>query len=95
MKKPKKQKDLIKRFLKNINIKNLLKNKHKGFVDVLFNKNIVREKIKRIRSSLHKTGPYEVCRISLPCLDDKRYMLDDDINNLADIHKDIFKIKSH
>ena len=95
MKKPKEQKDLIKRFLKNINIKYLLKNKHKGFVDVLFNKNIMRKKIKRIRSSLHKTGPYEVCRISLPCLDDKIYILDDDINNLAHIHKDIFKIKSH
>ena len=50
--------------------------------------------MKRIQSKLHKTGTYKVCKISLPCFDDKRYILDDGINSLAYFHKDILKNKS-
>ena len=46
-------------------------------------KKIMRHKMKRIQSKLHRTGPYEVCKISLSCFDDKRYILGDGINSLA------------
>ena len=39
--------------------------------------------MKRIQSRLHKIGTYNVCKIYLPCFDDKRYILDDGINSLA------------
>ena len=53
--------------------KNVVKNtKDKEFVDVLFNKTLITHRIKRIQSKLHKNGPYDVCKISLSCFDDKR-----------------------
>ena len=45
--------------------------------------------MKRIQSKLHKTGTYDVCKISLSFFDDKRYVLDDGVNTLAYFHKDI------
>ena len=44
--------------------------------------------LKRIQSKLYRIGTYDVCKISLSCFDDKRYILDDGINSLADFHKD-------
>ena len=69
--------------------KGVNKKKHKGFVDVLFNKKVIRHNIKRIQSKLHKIGTYNVCKISLSCFDDKRYVLRDGVNTLAYFHKDI------
>ena len=43
--------------------------------------------MKRIQSKLRKIT-YEVCKISLSCFDDKRYILDNGINTLAYFHKD-------
>ena len=43
--------------------------------------------MKRIQSKLHKTGTYELNKISLSCFDDKRYVLDDGINTLTYYHK--------
>ena len=63
--------------------------KHKNFVDVLFNKTVIRHSMKRIQSKLHRIGTYDVCKISLPCFDDKRHILDDGVNTLAYFHKDI------
>ena len=51
---------------------------------------IMRHKMKRIQSKLHKIGTYDVFKISLSCFDDKRYILDDGINNLASFHQDTF-----
>ena len=48
--------------------------RHKEFVDVLFNKKVIRHNMKRIQGILHKIGTY-VCKISLSCFDDKRYVL--------------------
>ena len=62
---------------------------YKKFVDVLFNKNVIRHNMKRIQSELHRIGTYNVCKISLSCFDDKRYILDDGVNSLAYFHKDI------
>ena len=63
--------------------------KHKEFVGVLFNKKVIRHNMKRIQSKLHRIGTYNVCKISLSCFDDKRYVLDDGVNTLAYFHKDI------
>ena len=49
--------------------------RHKEFVD---NNN-----------KLHRIGIYHVCKISLSCFDDNRYILDDGIYSLAYFHKDI------
>ena len=47
--------------------------RHKEFVDVLFNEKVIRHNMKRIPSKLHRIGTY-VCKISLSCFDDKRYI---------------------
>ena len=57
------------------------------FKDVLFNKKIIRHKMKRIQSKKHKLGTYEIDKISLSCFDNKRYVLDDKICTLAYFHK--------
>ena len=63
--------------------------KHKQFVDVWFNKKVIRHNMKRIQSKLHRIGTYDVYKISLSCFDDKRYVLNDGVNSLAYFHKDI------
>ena len=45
--------------------------------------------MKRIQSKMHRTGTYDVCKISLSSFDDKRYVLGDSVNTLAYFHKDI------
>ena len=50
------------------------------FEDVLFNKKVIRHKMKRIEAKKHKIGIYEIDKISLSCFDDKRYVLDDGVN---------------
>ena len=52
-------------------------------------KKIVRHKMKRMQSELHRIGTYDINKISLSCFDDKRFILDDGINTLAYGHKDI------
>ena len=74
---------------KGVNKNVVKKIRHKEFANVLFNKKVVRHKMKRIQSELHGIGTYDVCKISLSCFDDKRYILDDGINSLAYFHKDI------
>ena len=66
-----------------------LKLRHNEYIDVLFNKKVVRHKMKRIQSKLHEIGTYDLNKISLSCFDDKRYVLGDGINALAYFHKDI------
>ena len=48
------------------------------FSDMLFNKKVVRHKMKRIQSKKHKLGTYEINKRSLLCFDDK-FVLDDGI----------------
>ena len=71
---------------KGIN-KDLVKNEK--YTDILFNKKMIRLKMKRIQSKSQRIGTYDVCKISLSCLDDKRYVLGDGINSLAYFLKDI------
>ena len=77
----KKAEGVNKNFVKNIT--------HKEHIDVLFNKKGIRHKMKRIQSTLHIIGTYDVSKISLSCFADKRYILDDSINNLAYFRKDV------
>ena len=65
--------------------------RHKEFVDVLFNKKVIRHNMKRTRSKLHRIGTYGVYKISLSCFDDKRFVLDDGVNTFVYFHKDIKK----
>ena len=58
------------------------------FKDVLFNKKIIRHKMKRTQSKKHKLGTYEINKISSSCFDNKRYVLDEGIRTLAYFHKD-------
>ena len=59
------------------------------FVDVLFNKKVIRHNMKIIQSKLQKVGAYDVSKILWSCFDDKRYVLNDGVNSLAYFHKDI------
>ena len=63
--------------------------RHKEFIDVLFNKIVIKHNMKRVQIKLHRTGTYDVCKISLSCFDDKIYILDSGVNSLAYFHKDI------
>ena len=62
-----------------------------NFKDVLFNKKMIRHKMKRIQSKRHKLGTYKADKISLSCFDDKRYVLDDGIYTLSYFHKNSVK----
>ena len=57
------------------------------FKDVLFNKKIIRYKMKRIQAKKLKIGTYEIHKIS-SCFDDKRFVLDDGIYAVAYFYKD-------
>ena len=64
--------------------------------DTLFNKRIIRHKMRRIQSKKHKMGIYfpyipEINKISLLCFDDKRFVLNDGIHTPAYFHKDLKK----
>ena len=39
--------------------------------------------MKGIQSKLHTVGTYDLNKMSLSCFDDKRFVLDDEINTLA------------
>ena len=45
--------------------------------------------MERIQSRLHKIGTYNVCKISVSCLDDKRCVLRNGVDTLAYFHKDV------
>ena len=62
-----------------------------NFKDVLFNKKIIRHKMKGIESKKHKLGTYEIDKISLSCFDDKRYVLDDRIHTVGYFQKNSVK----
>ena len=59
------------------------------YEDVLFDKKIIRRKMKRIQSKKHKISTYDVNKISLSCFDDKQYILNDGITTLAYFDKDL------
>ena len=64
------------------------------FKDVLFNKKMLRHKMRKIQSKKHKLETHEIDKISFSCFDDKRYVLDDEIHTLACFHKDSITISN-
>ena len=74
----KKGKDVSKNVAKRI--------RHKEFVDVLFGRGLVRHRMERIQSKLRTIGTYDIFKISLSLLGDKRYILDDGVSSLAYLH---------
>ena len=46
----------------------------KEYKDILFNKKIIRHKMKGIQNKKHKIATYEVNKKSLSCFDEKRYI---------------------
>ena len=58
------------------------------FKDVLFNKKVIKHKMKGIQAKRHKIGTYEINKISSSCFDDKRQALDDGVHTLGFFHKD-------
>ena len=62
--------------------------RHGEFYDVLFDKKVVTHNMKRIQAKKHRLGTYDICKVSLSCFDDKRYLLDDGVNGLGYFHKD-------
>ena len=61
------------------------------FKVTLFNKKVLRHKMRSIQSKKHKMGTYEINKISLSCFEDKRFALNDGIHNLVHFHKDLKK----
>ena len=59
------------------------------FKDTLFNKKIIRHKMRIIQGKKCKMGTYETNKISLSWFDDKRFVLNDGIDTLAYFHKDL------
>ena len=59
------------------------------FKDALFNKEIMRHKMRRIQARKHKIGTYEIDKILLSYFDYKRFVLEDGIYTLAYFHKDL------
>ena len=62
------------------------------FKDVLFNKKIIKHKMKITQAKKHKIGTYEIDKISLSCLYEKRQVLDDGVHTLAYFYKDSHKL---
>ena len=63
----------------------------KKFKDVLFNKKIIRHKMRRTQSKKHKLGTYETAKKSLSSFDDKRLVLYDRVYTLSYFHKNSVK----
>ena len=61
------------------------------FRDTVFNKKVLKYKMKTIQSKKHKLGTYEISKISLSCFDDKRFALNVGIHTLACFHKGLRK----
>ena len=59
------------------------------FYSTLFQKKILRQTMRGIKSKNHNLGTYQTNKRSLSCFDDKRNVLKNGINTLAYGHKDI------
>ena len=66
-----------------------LKLRHKEYVGVLFNRKVLRHKMKRILSELHSIGSYVLNKVSLSCYDDKRFIVNNGIDSSAYRHQNI------
>ena len=67
--------------------------KYGEFCDTIFNKKVLRHKMRGIKSKNHNLITYESNKTSTSYFDNKRYILNDGINTLPYGHKDIPKTK--
>ena len=97
---PKEFLGLISKMYSILDTENNEKSTHKGhnsyikygeFCDTLFNKKLLRHKMRGIKSKNHNLIIYESNKTSTSCFDDKRYIPNDGINTLLYGHKDIPK----
>ena len=65
----------------------------KEFKDILFNKKIMRHKMRRFQAKKHKVGIYEIEKILVSVFDDKRSVSNNGVDTLAYFHKDLKKKK--
>ena len=56
---------------------------HSDYFDCLQNNNMMKHKMKGIRSEYHQVSSYQFNKISLSCYDDKRYIHNDGITSYA------------
>ena len=63
-----------------------VKTEFNEFKDTLFNKKILIHKMRIIQGKKRNMGAYRINKISLLCLDDKRFILNDGIHMLAYFH---------
>ena len=56
---------------------------------MLFEEKQIRHEMKSIQSKLSKIHLYSINKISLPCFDNKRYILDEGAKTFAYEHKDV------
>ena len=65
--------------------KNVIKNniRHEDYKRTLLNEEQMHHKMKTIRSQRHQLGSYEINKVSLSCLDDKRYTHDNGTSSYA------------
>ena len=63
--------------------------KFNEFKDTLFNKKVISHKMSRIQGKKHKMGTYEINKVSLSVVDDKRFVLNNGIHTLAYFRKDL------
>ena len=61
------------------------------FKNILFNKKIMRHKMRRIQAKNRKLGTYKINKIYSSCFENKRFVLKDDIHTLAYFQKDLKK----
>ena len=57
------------------------------FKDTLFNKKVLRHKMRRIQGKKHKMGTYKISKTSLSIFDDKWFVLNNGIHTVAYFHK--------
>ena len=56
---------------------------HNEYKDVILNKKRLRHSVNRVQSKDHRTGTYEINKISLSCFDDKIYIQNNGCDGLA------------
>ena len=61
------------------------------FKDILFNKKIIRHKMRRIQDKKHKMGTYEINKMSLSVYDGNWFFVNDKIHALAYFHEYLHK----
>ena len=58
------------------------------FKNTLFNKKVIRHKMRKFQGKKHTMGAYEINKISSSVFDDKRFVLNDGIHTFAYIRRD-------